>query len=74
MRVPIALVLLILAVSFGACGDQEGASGGAIGSDGCLTADQVRDEVDRLATGIETSSEEVEEKQRQIREVHAQAC
>ena len=40
----------------------------------CLTPKQVQQEVDRIAEGIETSSEQVQEKQQQIRDVRAREC
>lgn len=76
MRAPIVLALLVLAFSIGACGERESVDGGAgaAGGGDCLTAEQVNEEVNRIASGIEASSEDVEEKQAQIREVNAQAC
>jgi hypothetical protein len=41
---------------------------------GCLTADEVQAEIDNVAGGFESSPEEVEAKQRKIREIRARVC
>jgi hypothetical protein len=40
----------------------------------CLTADEVQAEIDKIAGGFESSQEEVEAKQRKIREIRAREC
>jgi len=47
---------------------------GCGGSEGCLTRSQVEQEVNEIANGFENSTEEVEAKQEEIREVRAREC
>lgn len=59
-----ALVALGVLVTAPGCGD----------SGGCLSRAEVEREVDELAMGFETSSEEVEAKQEEIQGIRGQQC
>lgn len=72
----LALLVVTLALVAG-CGNGASSSdghggGGAVA--GCLNPGEVREEVDRIAEGFETSSEEVEAKQEAIQSIEAEAC
>lgn len=73
---PMAVIAFAFAFAFagascggGGGGDEEG---GAVA--GCLGPAEVREEFDRIAEGVEASSEEVEAKQEAIRAVEGEAC
>jgi hypothetical protein len=76
------LLLLVLSIALvgvaGGCGEADSGSGpsgnGSGVVAGCLDPDEVREEVNRIAEGFETSSEEVEAKQQEIRAIEAEAC
>lgn len=71
------VVTLALAPVATGCGGGESSSGGSGGGGevaGCLSPDEVREEVNRIAEGFETSSEEAEAKQDAIRAIEAEAC
>ncbi|HSC21427.1 MAG TPA: hypothetical protein VLC07_06840 [Solirubrobacterales bacterium] len=72
---PVGLAVLVLAAG---CGANEEGAGPAAGSNGdsagCLSPAQVSEEVNRIAEGAETSSEEVEAKRDEIAAVEAEAC
>ncbi len=75
----IGLVALTTAVLLtGGCGaDEETASNGSGGGaavSGCLSPDQVTEEISRIAEGAEGSSAEVKAKQSQIQAVEDEAC
>lgn len=76
-RTLIALLATVGALAAGCGDDGDGSSAAPLdgsSNDGCLTADQVQAEVDRIAGGIEGSQQEVEAKQEAIRQVEARAC
>lgn len=60
----IALVVLGVLVTAPGCG----------GSSGCLSRVEVEEQVNELAMGFETSSEEVEAKQAEIQDVRGREC
>lgn len=64
-------LVAVLAVS--GCGGATSSDGAGAASD-CLTPEQVDDQVNQIAAGIETSQAEVEQKQEAIRQVRARAC
>ena len=72
--IAIALVFLTAGCGGGkdAVPDVGAGAGGASG--GCLSADQVKKEVNRIAEGFEASSTEVEAKQEEIRALQSEAC
>jgi hypothetical protein len=55
-------------------GASDGNSPAAAQQSGCLAPAEVREEVDRIAGGVETSTEEAEAKQQEIQAVEAEAC
>jgi hypothetical protein len=81
MRRMAALMGAIFALALAGCGEDGGAgsgeglsSGASQQSGGCLSPAEVREEVDRIASGFESSDEEAEAKQQEIQAVEAEAC
>jgi hypothetical protein len=71
------MVLLLAPIGCGGNEDVDfgdGKSPGAEQQSGCLSPGQVREEVDRIAGGFESSTEEAEAKQQEIQAVEAEAC
>lgn len=64
----VALVAALATFGLSGCGDA------ANTTSACLTPEQVEQEVDKIAQGIESSQEEVEQKQEAIREVRDREC
>lgn len=68
---------IALASAGASCGGSSGGGGGGVEGGavaGCLSPAEVREEVDRIAEGVEASPEEVDAKQEAIRAVEAEAC
>jgi len=83
VRVQVLLVFASLALS--ACGSAGSGGAGSDGGDskrrsgsvsgsGCLTSAQVEAQVNKIASGFESSTAEVAKKQRAIRSVRARQC
>lgn len=69
----LTILMVLAAVAIGCGSDESGGSSGS-GVAGCLSSEEVRKEVDRIAEGIESSSEDVEAKQQAIQAVESEAC
>ncbi len=67
-------ILMVLASAAIGCGSDESGGNGGSGVAGCLSSEEVQEEVDRIAEGIESSSEDVEAKQQAIQAVESEAC
>lgn len=69
----LALMFALGIISVG-CGSSanDGEAGGAVA--GCLSPGEVQEEVNRIAEGAESSSEEVEAKQEEIQAIEAEGC
>jgi hypothetical protein len=79
----LGVVVVATTLALAGCGDDDGGSSDGSSGSGkssggstsdCLTPAQVEHKVNEIASGFETSDAEVKQKQRQIREVRAQAC
>jgi hypothetical protein len=76
----IAIVAVLTAFVVSGCGEESSdggsrdSAGSNGGSGGCLTEAEVQREIDAIASGIETSDEDVEVKQEAISQVNARAC
>lgn len=64
-RVAVAatVALAVAAPGVGGCGEGD-----------CLTAEEVQEQVDEIASGFETSEEDVAAKQEEIAEIRAREC
>jgi len=83
MRPPLLAFLAVLALSLAACGGSSSApsqpsdspaSSSGSSSGGCLTPDQVDAKVNEIASGVETSDDQVAAKQQAIQAVRSRAC
>ncbi|HEX6752031.1 MAG TPA: hypothetical protein VF093_00395 [Solirubrobacterales bacterium] len=72
----LALLAVTLALVTAGCGQGSGGESGRQGAAiaGCLEPEEVREEINRIAEGFESSSEEVEAKQEAIQAIEAEAC
>ncbi len=72
-RLLIVCFVLVAVLAVSGCGSTTNSDGVGTATD-CLTPEQVDDQVNQIAAGIETSQAEVEKKQEAIRQVRARAC
>lgn len=80
----LATLAAAAALAVAGCGDDNDNDGGGSsrdngadssgGSGDCLTAQEVQEEIDKIAGGFESSDEEVEAKQQDIRDIRAREC
>jgi hypothetical protein len=80
VRHDIHKLIVVLAMMFAlafivvGCGNSGGSNEAGGAGAGCLNPNEVREEVDRVAEGAESSPEEVEAKQEAIQAIEAESC